>query len=69
MSMTSARRGGLCAAAHTARQKGNITLAKALDVTRFEGGPEPGSFRSWSTKGLILNVKSDIDDELHITLG
>ena len=52
-----------------ARQKGNITLAKALDVTRFEGGPEPGSFRSWSTKGLILNVKSDIDGEVHITLG
>ena len=27
---------GLRAAAHTARQKGNVTLAKALDVTRFE---------------------------------
>jgi hypothetical protein len=27
---------GLRAAAHTARQKGNITLAKALDITRFE---------------------------------
>jgi hypothetical protein len=25
--------------------------------------------RSWSTKRLILNVKSDMDDELHITLG
>jgi hypothetical protein len=27
---------GLRAAAHTARQRGNLTLAKALDVTRFE---------------------------------
>jgi len=27
---------GLRAAAHTARERGNITLAKALDVTRFE---------------------------------
>ena len=27
---------GLRAAAHTARQVGNITLAKALDITRFE---------------------------------
>ena len=27
---------GLRAAAHIARQKGNITLAKALDITRFE---------------------------------
>ena len=27
---------GLRAAAHTARQEGNITLAKALDITRFE---------------------------------
>jgi hypothetical protein len=27
---------GLRAAAHTARQKGNITLAQALDITRFE---------------------------------
>jgi hypothetical protein len=27
---------GLRAAAHKARQKGNITLAKALDITRFE---------------------------------
>ena len=27
---------GIRAAAHTARQEGNITLAKALDVTRFE---------------------------------
>jgi hypothetical protein len=27
---------GLRVAAHTARQDGNITLAKALDVTRFE---------------------------------
>ena len=27
---------GLRAAAHTARAKGNITLAEALDVTRFE---------------------------------
>ena len=27
---------GLRAAAHSARQRGNITLAKALDVTRFE---------------------------------
>ena len=27
---------GIRAAAHTARQKGNITLAKALDITRFE---------------------------------
>ena len=27
---------GLRAAAHTARQKGNVTLAKALDMTRFE---------------------------------
>ena len=27
---------GLRAAAHTARRAGNITLAKALDVTRFE---------------------------------
>ncbi len=27
---------GLCAAAHNASQAGNSTLAKALDVTRFE---------------------------------
>ena len=27
---------GLRAAAHTARQEGNITLAKALDIPRFE---------------------------------
>ena len=27
---------GLRAAAHTARQEGNIPLAKALDITRFE---------------------------------
>jgi hypothetical protein len=27
---------GLRAAAHTARQEGNITLAEALDITRFE---------------------------------
>jgi hypothetical protein len=27
---------GLRAAAHTARREGNITLAKALDITRFE---------------------------------
>ena len=27
---------GLRAAAHNARQQGNITLAQALDVTRFE---------------------------------
>ena len=27
---------GLRAAAHTARERGNITLAKALDITRFE---------------------------------
>ena len=27
---------GLRAAAHTARERSNITLAKALDVTRFE---------------------------------
>ena len=27
---------GIRAAAHTARQKGNVTLAKALDFTRFE---------------------------------
>jgi hypothetical protein len=27
---------GLRAAAHTARQEGNITLAEALDVIRFE---------------------------------
>jgi hypothetical protein len=27
---------GIRAAAHIARQKGNVTLAKALDVTRFE---------------------------------
>ncbi|HVD55140.1 MAG TPA: hypothetical protein VNC13_13300 [Propionibacteriaceae bacterium] len=27
---------GLRAAAHTARVQGNITLAEALDVTRFE---------------------------------
>ena len=27
---------GIRAAAHTARQEGNITLAKALDITRFE---------------------------------
>ena len=27
---------GIRAAAHTARQQGNITLAKALDITRFE---------------------------------
>ena len=27
---------GLRAAAHTARQRGNTTLAKALDITRFE---------------------------------
>jgi hypothetical protein len=27
---------GLRAAAHTARDQGNITLADALDVTRFE---------------------------------
>jgi hypothetical protein len=27
---------GLRAAAHNARQRGNITLAKALDITRFE---------------------------------
>ena len=27
---------GLRAAAHNARQAGNITLAKALDITRFE---------------------------------
>ena len=27
---------GLRSAAHTARQEGNITLAKALDITRFE---------------------------------
>jgi hypothetical protein len=27
---------GLGAAAHTARQEGNITLAKSLDITRFE---------------------------------
>jgi len=27
---------GIRAAAHIARQEGNITLAKALDVTRFE---------------------------------
>ena len=27
---------GLRAAAHTARQQGNGTLARALDVTRFE---------------------------------
>jgi hypothetical protein len=27
---------GIRAAAHTARNQGNITLAKALDITRFE---------------------------------
>ena len=27
---------GIRAAAHTARQAGNITLAKAVDITRFE---------------------------------
>ena len=27
---------GIRAAAHIARRKGNVTLAKALDVTRFE---------------------------------
>ena len=27
---------GLRAAAHTAREVGNVTLAKALDMTRFE---------------------------------
>jgi hypothetical protein len=27
---------GLRTAAHTARQEGNSTLAKALDITRFE---------------------------------
>jgi hypothetical protein len=27
---------GLRAAAHIARQQGNVTLAQALDVTRFE---------------------------------
>ena len=27
---------GLRAAAHTARQEGNIALAEALDITRFE---------------------------------
>jgi len=27
---------GLRVAAHNARQKGNVTLAKALDITRFE---------------------------------
>ena len=27
---------GLRAAAHSARKQGNITLAKALDITRFE---------------------------------
>ena len=27
---------GIRAAAHIARQKGNVTLAKALDMTRFE---------------------------------
>ena len=27
---------GIRAAAHTARQEGNITLAKAVDITRFE---------------------------------
>jgi hypothetical protein len=27
---------GIRAAAQTARQQGNITLAKALDITRFE---------------------------------
>jgi hypothetical protein len=27
---------GLRAAAHTARQEGNATLAQALDITRFE---------------------------------
>jgi hypothetical protein len=27
---------GLRGAAHTARREGNITLAKALDITRFE---------------------------------
>ena len=27
---------GIRAPAHTARREGNITLAKALDVTRFE---------------------------------
>ena len=27
---------GIRAAAHIARQKGNVTLAKALDITRFE---------------------------------
>jgi hypothetical protein len=27
---------GIRAAAQTARQEGNITLAKALDITRFE---------------------------------
>lgn len=27
---------GIRAAAYTARQEGNITLAKALDITRFE---------------------------------
>ena len=27
---------GLCAAAQTARRQGNITLADALDITRFE---------------------------------
>ncbi len=27
---------GLRAAAHTARQEGKITLAEALDITRFE---------------------------------
>jgi hypothetical protein len=27
---------GIRAAAHTARHEGNITLARALDITRFE---------------------------------
>ena len=27
---------GLRAAAHSPRQQGNVTLAKALDITRFE---------------------------------
>ena len=51
---------GLRAAAHIARQKGNITLAKALDITRFEVYP------ALIGQAVGLFALTNIDDDLDL---
>jgi hypothetical protein len=45
------------------------TLTIDITICRRRATWTEARSRSWSTKRLILNVKSDMDDELHITLG